>query len=225
MREHAAMLAAFLLVLLVAVWPGWPEPRPAAQAQEPTPTLEVVVNEVAWAGTAASPRDEWIELRNNTPREIDLTGWTLVWGEDEAAVVIRFGAVADNTKEVRTTRVPARGFYLLERTDDETVRDVEADLIYTGALRNAGETLRLFDARGNLVDAVNLDGGEWPAGTAADPPEGLPPYATMERVDPFAEGTDANWATNDGVIRNGHDAQGNPINGTPKAENSQKKTQ
>ncbi len=54
MREHAAMLAAFLLLLLVAVWPGWPEPRPAAQAQEPTPTLEVVVNEVA-PGRAPRP--------------------------------------------------------------------------------------------------------------------------------------------------------------------------
>ncbi|MEJ2150553.1 MAG: hypothetical protein P8Z40_13885 [Chloroflexota bacterium] len=43
----------------------------------------------------------------------------------------------------------------------------------------------------------------------------------MERQDPAASGTDAaNWCTNDGVTRNGQDAGGNPINGTPKAQNS-----
>ncbi|MGQ9602400.1 MAG: PKD domain-containing protein, partial [Candidatus Bipolaricaulia bacterium] len=42
----------------------------------------------------------------------------------------------------------------------------------------------------------------------------------MERIDPFAPDSDANWCTNDGVHRNGLDAAGNPINGTPKARNS-----
>jgi uncharacterized repeat protein (TIGR01451 family) len=42
----------------------------------------------------------------------------------------------------------------------------------------------------------------------------------MERIDPAAPDTDANWASNNGVIRNGRDANGNPINGTPKCRNS-----
>ena len=42
----------------------------------------------------------------------------------------------------------------------------------------------------------------------------------MERIDPAAPDTDANWASNNGVVRNGRDANGNPINGTPKAHNS-----
>jgi uncharacterized repeat protein (TIGR01451 family) len=42
----------------------------------------------------------------------------------------------------------------------------------------------------------------------------------MERIDPAAPDTDANWASNNGIIRNGRDANGNPINGTPKARNS-----
>ncbi|RLE36850.1 hypothetical protein DRJ23_06755, partial [Candidatus Acetothermia bacterium] len=40
---------------------------------------KVIINEVAWAGTAASPEDEWIELRNLGTVPVDLTGWTLRW--------------------------------------------------------------------------------------------------------------------------------------------------
>ena len=43
----------------------------------------------------------------------------------------------------------------------------------------------------------------------------------MERYDPNIPGGDiANWGTNNGVIANGKDAAGNPLNGTPKARNS-----
>jgi len=227
--KDQTMLAAFLLLLL-AVLPLLPSSSASDSAltgerTQRQATLQVVINELAWAGTAASASDEWIELRNNTSREIDLSGWTLVWGEDESPIVIHLGAAEDNTKEIRRTVIPARGFYLLERTDDNTVSDVEADVIYTGALRNGGETLRLFDAEGNIVDTVNPDGGEWPAGTTGDVQEGEVPYASMERIDPTASDADDNWASNDGIIRRGQDEDGEPINGTPKAENSRKKTQ
>jgi hypothetical protein len=43
----------------------------------------------------------------------------------------------------------------------------------------------------------------------------------MERISPLGAGDDSvNWATNDGITRNGLDAVGNPVNGTPKARNS-----
>ena len=42
----------------------------------------------------------------------------------------------------------------------------------------------------------------------------------MERIDPTLPDTPENWATNDGVTINGHDADGEPILGTPKARNS-----
>ncbi len=40
---------------------------------------KVIISEVAWAGTAASPQDEWIELRNLGTTPVDLTGWTIRW--------------------------------------------------------------------------------------------------------------------------------------------------
>ena len=39
----------------------------------------VIISEIAWAGTSADPRDEWIELRNLGTSPVDLTGWTLQW--------------------------------------------------------------------------------------------------------------------------------------------------
>ncbi|MDD4904260.1 MAG: PKD domain-containing protein [Candidatus Bipolaricaulis sp.] len=109
--------------------------------------------------------------------------------------------------------LPARGYILLERTDDHTVDDVPADLLFTGTLENSGEVLRLRDAEGRVVDSVDCGEG-WFAG------ESSPSYATMERVNPERSGIASNWRTNDGVTRNGCDAGGRPLSGTPKAANS-----
>ncbi len=161
---------------------------------------DVVVNEVAWIGTAASTSDEWIELKNNTGREIDLRGWTLKASDGTPSIALSGTLLAE-------------GFYLLERTDDTTVSDIVANQIYTGTLADAGETLILRDASGATVDTANGDGGPWPAGATAG-------RATMERVNPAAPDRDSNWRTNDGTKTNGKDANGNPLTGTPKEENS-----
>jgi len=165
--------------------------------------LDVVINEVAWMGTSDTS-DEWIELASNADREVNLDGWTLV--------------AADGTPAIHLTgTITARGYYLLERGDDDTVSDIAADQIYKGALSNdpAGEVLTLRDSRGDRIDTANDEnGGSWPAGDNAT-------KRTMERVDPLAADTDANWCDNDpSIARNGEDVNGVPINGTPKAQNS-----
>ena len=110
----------------------------------------VVVNEIAWMGTAVSTADEWMELANDGGTTVDLTGWRL--------------DAADGTPSIALAgSIPAGGFFLLERTNDETVSGVTADLIYTGALGNNGETLVLKDAGGAAVHTVDASGG-WPAG-------------------------------------------------------------
>lgn len=205
------MRLARWLALLLVLAVGLLASGRAQEAWKPT----VVINEVAWSGTLASWADEWLELYNATDEDIDLTGWTLSWAEGE--VTIYFSEAAGNTKEIRRAVIPARGFYILERTDDTTISDIDADLIYKGTLDNAGGTIILRDAAGNIVDTANGDGGEWPAGTAS---RGEPPYASMERIDPTKPDTDDNWGTNNGQTRNGLDAKGNPVNGTPGRPNS-----
>jgi hypothetical protein len=160
----------------------------------------VVVNEVAWGGTTASASDEWIELYNGSGVEIDLTDWTLNAADGSPSITL-------------TGTVPAGGYYLLERSDNDVITDITADQVYTGALSNTGETLELRNATSELEDTVNSDGGGWPAGSSS-------PSNSMERIDPILPGTDDNWATNDGVTINGQDVYSGPILGTPKSQNS-----
>ena len=77
-----------------------------------------------------------------------------------------------------------------------------------------GEILLLKNPAGNTVDTANINNREWPAGSAS------PNYESMERCNPHQPDTDANWNTNNGTIKNGLDADGNPINGTPRQGNS-----
>ena len=52
----------------------------AGGAADKTPCEgKVIISEVAWAGTASDPRDEWIELRNLGTTPVDLSGWFLRW--------------------------------------------------------------------------------------------------------------------------------------------------
>ncbi|MCX6093880.1 MAG: PKD domain-containing protein [Candidatus Bipolaricaulota bacterium] len=161
---------------------------------------DVVIHEVCWTGTRASAADEWIELRSNVDHAVSLSGWRLV-AEDGVPAVALSGILG------------AQGFFLLERTDDSTVADVAADVLFTGTLENSGETLYLYDAAGRLVDSVECGGG-WFAGESA------PSYASMERVNSKRSGVAANWRTHDGSVQNGHDAAGHALRGTPRTANS-----
>ena len=166
------------------------------------PVLGVVINEISWMGTQADANSEWIELHNPTGSAIDLSNWVLTDGDD---ITIPLSGI-----------IPAGGYFLLERTDNSTVNDITADLIYTGSLLNAGETLRLRANDGREIDVVNGDGGAWAAGTNTSTTGRF----TMERIDPTVAGIDTNWRSNDGLTINGRDAGGNLIYGTPKAANS-----
>ena len=171
----------------------------------------VVLNEIAWGGTAAGAQDEWIELRNCGASPVDLAGWVVMIGN----ALIPLSVAEESTLEVRRSTLDAGGFLLLERTDDTTVSDVVADIIYKGTISNTGANVKLLDAMGNVVDQVLCTDVGWPAGCAS---EGALPYATMERVDPIEMGDV--WRTNDGLVHSGVDAAGGPIQGTPRAANS-----
>jgi len=173
----------------------------------------VIINEIAWAGTEASSSNEWIELYNPTEEPVDLSGWTLAFGK----WVIHFDTVGEVTLETRRTTVAAHGFFLLERTDDETILDIPADLIYKGSLPNSGTTLYLLNQNGEEVDTANAFQEEWIAGNAS---QDEPIYASMERVDPTKADSLSNWQTNDGITHCGCDAAGNWINGTPGTKNA-----
>ncbi|OHA48730.1 MAG: hypothetical protein A2806_01230 [Candidatus Terrybacteria bacterium RIFCSPHIGHO2_01_FULL_48_17] len=141
----------------------------------------VVINEIAWMGTTTSTADEWIELANFGSESVDLSGWTI--------------EAADGTPTILLSgTISARGYFLLERTDDETIPTITADQIYTGALSNSGEVLLLKDADNNTVQTIDAFSG-WPAGDNTT-------KQTMERT------ASDNWQTSMSA------------GGTPKAPNS-----
>lgn len=168
----------------------------------PTPavSMAIIINEVAWMGTAANANHEWIELHNPSTTAIDISGWKLT--------------TSDNTLSIPLSGIiPAGGYFLLERSDDTTVSDIPADQIYTGSLANNGRVLRLLSPSNQVIDTANGNDGAWPAGNAS------PSFCSMERRAvggvPMAD-SDFAWITNAGVLKNGKDANGNDICGTPK---------
>jgi hypothetical protein len=170
----------------------------AAEAEAPSYSPgTVLINEVAWAGTIASTSDEWIELWNTGPDPIAMVDWTLTDGGDISVSL--------------TGEVAGFGFYLLERTDDQTVSDLAADCVYTGSLNNGGETLKLLDPSGVVIDTANASGGAWPAGD---------PFARASMERHGALDLPGTWTTFPGIGGNGLDADGLPIAGTPRQPNA-----
>jgi hypothetical protein len=109
----------------------------------PTPSLAaVLINEVAWMGSAASANHEWIEL-HNTGEAVNVDGWILSDGMNLSITLVG--------------NIPANSYAVLERTSDESVTG-PAFLIYTGAIINTGATLVLKRSDGGIEDQVA--GGE-----------------------------------------------------------------
>lgn len=147
----------------------------------------VIFSEIAWMGTSNSANDEWMELKNITSDDIDLTSWQ----------------IQDKEQNIKISFLPktisANGFFLLERTDDDSAPGINADYIYTGALNDENEALYLFNKNCQLEDEI-IASPDWPAGNKEE-------RRTMETSD------DLTWHTYFGTGQNG-------IMGTPKAENS-----
>lgn len=173
---------------------------------------DVVINEVAWAGTSQfTPEDEYIELFNNSDKDIELFPATDVkkWWK------IKISGKEITIKKINNSIIQAHGYYLLENPDDRTVNEISGDIIYAGSLSNNGENLELFDSNNLLVDKIDSSSG-WFAGSEVD-------YVSMEKIDSSLSGDVAsNWQANQGPRFNGKvDGGGDviPLNGSPKQSN------
>lgn len=138
---------------------------------------DVIISEIAWAGSDTSSYDEWIELYNNTSSSITLSGWV---------ITIDSGTTTD--VELSGT-IPAKGYYLMERNDDDSVPGIAADLIYSGGLNNTGTRLILVGPSGNTIDQT--PDSNWVAGKSS-------PKIAMARKEYTVDGAlESSWK--DGV--------------------------
>lgn len=180
----------------------------------------IVINEIAWAGTqtgaagVVGASDEWIELYNRTGHELDLSH-TVLYAEDLVPYLELSGTVS------------AGGHYLIERTSSTTTSVNEnLAVVFSGlgggsGLSNGGEKLILAQSLGGNAtttldqtpDVSTCSG--WCAGDNTTNPR------SMERKSPNIVGSaSSSWESNNTFTKNGTDAGGNAINGTPKAQNS-----
>jgi len=151
----------------------------------------VVINEIAWMGTQTSYNDEWIELYNPLESPVLLDNWTLET-KDNSLIINLKGTIR------------AKSYFLLERTDDTTIPNITADLIYKGGMNNQGKHLLLLDNSGKIIDEIDCSLG-WFAGQNET-------KKSMERINAELNGSDPfNWKTS------------SEKGGTPSIQNSEKK--
>lgn len=170
------------------------------------PSLEVIINEIAWMGTKTNPSSEWIELYNPGNVAINLDGWKLVSKTGGSNFLIDLSGETPGSHSIA-----AHSYYLLERGDDNAIYDIAADQVYNAdALRDDGEYLQLIDKNGNIIDTANRLSGTWPAGNKST-------VCSMERAGYNFSDNPSNWITNSGLVIFGKDASKiKTICGTPK---------
>jgi hypothetical protein len=153
------VFAALLLSLFLATGQARVD---ASHLYQESPLLTVVINEISWGGTTADgSAGQWIELYNPGSTAENIIGWTLA-ADDGIPVIVLNGTI------------PAKSYFLLARRSD-VFSSVTVDQVFLDPLQASGETLRLYNNSGQLVDTANISGGPWPAG------RGFPNYASMER--------------------------------------------
>lgn len=139
MKPHNASLPPF-----VALFDdGKPSiPEPVIPEYEPG---NVLINEVMAdpKGVEGLPETEYVELHNRTSRDIDLTGWTFIYGTKPT--------------ELRAV-LPARGYVVLFREGREIVVDQGGVAVplasFPAALANAGKELQLKSPDGTVIDEI-----------------------------------------------------------------------
>lgn len=188
-------------------------------------TRPLVINEVAWSGTAANAEDEWIELRNRTGYTLDLSNVSIE-GLDGTPVIPLSGSI-----QVYNA-LTGYGFYQIQRSLTATTIASEphqpVQVTAFDLLNDAGETLVLRHTTGTgsvVLDRTPSSCAGWCAGSL--PIEYVSVYAgsrstpsSMERISVDGVGDDAsNWQSNNGYLTGARDANNVSVYGTPGHDN------
>ncbi|MFH1783383.1 MAG: lamin tail domain-containing protein [bacterium] len=172
---------------------------------------DVVINELMWMGSDASSYDEWIELKNTTDADIDISGFNITRLSNDSETLM-LEVPAGNI-------IPVQGFFLISNYDDSDSRsnlDINPDLVESSlSLANSKLQVKLYDSGwdsgGVLIDTADDGQGDPLAG------DNTLKYS-MERRDPPGEGSfSSNWQTASDSV---NWKTGSPEKGTPKSANS-----
>ena len=184
----------------------------------------VVINEIEWAGDMFDGGREWIELKNRTANDIDLSNYVIYAQEGGSQYIPLIGTLPGNSS--------GQPFFVVQRDPKAPLPAGNAQVFAFDQLGGGGEQLALarIDSNGtttiDMTPALSACSG-WCAGSGVDQQN---QYETlsMERVSADIIGTDpTNWASNDTYTvtsnmppPNPWNANGLPLYATPLMENS-----
>lgn len=133
----------------------------------------MLINEIAWMGSSGGSTHEWVELKNVSGETVNVSGWQLLNENEKIHITFPQGFTSE------------KQFTVLARAAANDALGLNADITFTGSIRNSNEGLRLFDNNCNLIDEV-FASPSWPAGDNKS-------KRTMERTGGTA------WATSEKV--------------------------
>ncbi len=175
-------------------------PGVAGTCEAPPPPVPLRISELMINPAAVFDSDgEWFEIYNPTADPVDLSGWAIGDGGSEHLVVDRSVVVAPN------------GFAVIARSDDPGRNGgIEPDFSTGTAmvLINSGDTLRLTDPFGRLVDEIT-----WGPDSLLPDPNGGSIARSMSAMSALADNGDVSqWCVT-------HTQYGDGDRGTPGATN------
>lgn len=155
---------------------------------------DVVINELMWMGSSVSSADEWLELRNMTDHDINLSGFKLtkLSGGIEVEMAISFAGKS----------IPAHGYFLIGNSNSYAAGDSQLNVtpdIWDSSLDLSDDNLQISlywndGAVDYLIDSA-WDGTAPTEGLYETTP-GSEKYYSMERTSIPGDGTNPlNWYT------------------------------
>ncbi len=186
---------------------------PKIQASQPLNQGDIVINELMWMGSSVSSKDEWIELKNITDQEIDISDWQITknTGVESLMITIPDGNV-----------IEASGYFLIsQKSPDQSVLDdsLKVDLTTSFSLSNSNLQVSLYDGQwddGREIIDIAGDGGKPLCGKYN---KNSSIYSSMERnEDPDDGMLNSSWHTAVGLT---NFDENSVEKGTPNAKNSE----
>lgn len=170
---------------------------------------DVVINEVMWMGSFEKEKDQWVELRNISDKNIHMKDWYLTYESNSGKETPLL--------EIKDDRVIKKGKYFLAAyySKNNSAIDVNPD---SDDMKNFGYKkfrLRLYSNVGRLIDTAGKGIEIPPKGDSEN-------FFSMQRTNEPGDGTDwTNWKTcRDILTTEKYWDTGSTERGTPGADNS-----
>jgi beta-lactamase superfamily II metal-dependent hydrolase len=165
---------------------------PQTQFMNDPDYMYIVFSEVFYDTPGTDSVEEWIELFNNSPMEVDISGWTITDNNGTGSTYTIPSGKTMAAYSYYTIAVNSTGFNALYGRDADLYGAIPS-------LNNDGDTLILKDSNGTVKDAVAWEGGASsgvPTGWGSTTAPSVATGGTIVRTDVSSDtDTYSDWST------------------------------